>query len=250
MVKKLKVLFLHFCLLASALYNPAFVSAQTSPSCQTINLVSSANTQTVGRNIIPIVSDTAALQETNYSPGTWIQAVNIVPHPAWVDPLTDINFATSGAVWVSTGLADEGDTAIDQWRLFKDGFTVPVGNTISSADVWYTADNAVSIYLNGLAVGTTGGVFGADGNQYFRSVYHSSLSPVEGDNTIKFVVANWAANFSGNLTGLLYKANITYCANAPADKNQCKDNGWQNFINPKFKNQGECVSYVEHLSSN
>jgi hypothetical protein len=30
----------------------------------------------------------------------------------------------------------------------------------------------------------------------------------------------------------------------PTSKDQCKDNGWQNF--PQFKNQGECVSFVEH----
>lgn len=29
------------------------------------------------------------------------------------------------------------------------------------------------------------------------------------------------------------------------DKNQCKDGGWKNFSNPSFKNQGQCVSYVE-----
>lgn len=32
----------------------------------------------------------------------------------------------------------------------------------------------------------------------------------------------------------------------PTNKNQCKDNGWRIFNNPSFKNQGDCVSYVEH----
>lgn len=31
----------------------------------------------------------------------------------------------------------------------------------------------------------------------------------------------------------------------PTDKNQCKDGGWTTFNNPTFKNQGECVSYVQ-----
>jgi len=30
----------------------------------------------------------------------------------------------------------------------------------------------------------------------------------------------------------------------PTDKEQCKDDGWQQFNNPPFKNQGDCVSYV------
>lgn len=33
----------------------------------------------------------------------------------------------------------------------------------------------------------------------------------------------------------------------PTTKNQCKDNGWKSFTSPTFKNQGQCVSYVEHL---
>lgn len=33
---------------------------------------------------------------------------------------------------------------------------------------------------------------------------------------------------------------------SPADKNACKNNGWKTFNNPVFKNQGDCVSYVNH----
>jgi hypothetical protein len=31
----------------------------------------------------------------------------------------------------------------------------------------------------------------------------------------------------------------------PTNKDQCKDGGWKTFNNPAFKNQGQCVSYVE-----
>lgn len=31
----------------------------------------------------------------------------------------------------------------------------------------------------------------------------------------------------------------------PTDKNQCKKGGWMTFTDPTFKNQGQCVSYVE-----
>ncbi len=34
----------------------------------------------------------------------------------------------------------------------------------------------------------------------------------------------------------------------PTSKDQCKNGGYQNFNNPSFDNQGECVSYVEHTS--
>jgi len=33
---------------------------------------------------------------------------------------------------------------------------------------------------------------------------------------------------------------------SPTNKAQCKDGGWMTFTNPKFKNQGACVSYVNH----
>ncbi len=31
---------------------------------------------------------------------------------------------------------------------------------------------------------------------------------------------------------------------APTNKDQCKNGGWMNFTNPSFRNQGQCVSYV------
>ena len=31
---------------------------------------------------------------------------------------------------------------------------------------------------------------------------------------------------------------------APTSVDQCKDGGWRNFTNPRFKNQGDCVSFV------
>jgi len=34
----------------------------------------------------------------------------------------------------------------------------------------------------------------------------------------------------------------------PTEKNQCKKDGWETFTDPTFKNQGQCVSYVEHLN--
>jgi hypothetical protein len=32
----------------------------------------------------------------------------------------------------------------------------------------------------------------------------------------------------------------------PTSKNDCKHGGWKTFTNPSFKNQGQCVSYVNH----
>ena len=34
-------------------------------------------------------------------------------------------------------------------------------------------------------------------------------------------------------------------SDAPTNKDQCKKDGWKTFDNPSFKNQGDCVSYVQ-----
>lgn len=34
----------------------------------------------------------------------------------------------------------------------------------------------------------------------------------------------------------------------PTEKSQCTQGGWKSFTNPSYKNQGQCVSYVEHLT--
>ncbi len=38
--------------------------------------------------------------------------------------------------------------------------------------------------------------------------------------------------------------------NTPDTKNECKDGGWRNFTKPAFRNQGQCVSYVQHHQPN
>lgn len=40
------------------------------------------------------------------------------------------------------------------------------------------------------------------------------------------------------------KGTVT-ASQGPTDKDQCKEGGWRKFTNPSFKNQGECVSFVE-----
>jgi hypothetical protein len=41
----------------------------------------------------------------------------------------------------------------------------------------------------------------------------------------------------------------TYVLQAPASKQQCKKGGWSKFRNPSFKNQGQCVKFVNHQGS-
>ena len=34
----------------------------------------------------------------------------------------------------------------------------------------------------------------------------------------------------------------------PTNRDQCKNGGWQNFTEPSFNNQGDCVSFVNRLN--
>ena len=50
-------------------------------------------------------------------------------------------------------------------------------------------------------------------------------------------------------TGFLTNSDLafkTYVAEAPATKAECKKGGWKHFVNPRFKNQGRCIAYVNH----
>ncbi len=41
----------------------------------------------------------------------------------------------------------------------------------------------------------------------------------------------------------------TYVLQPPTSKQQCKKGGWHKFRNPSFKNQGQCVKFVNHQGS-
>ncbi len=59
----------------------------------------------------------------------------------------------------------------------------------------------------------------------------------------------WDDNFGGtrNGTWATVSGAAKTLSSSPSSKDQCKKDGWKGFNNPKFKNQGDCVSFVEHL---
>lgn len=61
-----------------------------------------------------------------------------------------------------------------------------------------------------------------------------------GDNP--FIARGWGHMVHGISVRCL---SDTAVIGPPTNKNQCKNNGWQTFNNPTFKNQGDCVSYVQ-----
>jgi hypothetical protein len=55
--------------------------------------------------------------------------------------------------------------------------------------------------------------------------------------------ATWTPFTDFGSTDLPFK---TYVLKAPTSKQECKKGGWKRFRNPSFKNQGQCVKFVNH----
>jgi hypothetical protein len=128
--------------------------------------------------------------------------------PTWYSAAEE-PFVSSGAVWISSQATTEGGNG-DTWRLFKADFTIPEGATVTSADLWYSADNAVAVYLNDQYLTSTGSVYNlSDGLAVYSNFYHVNYTPKTGPNTLKFVVRNWKASFY-NPTGLIYRSDVVY----------------------------------------
>lgn len=53
-------------------------------------------------------------------------------------------------------------------------------------------------------------------------------------------------NWTGFQPSFKVEANVP-AVTPPTNKDQCKKDGWKTFNNPAFKNQGQCVEFVEHL---
>jgi len=89
---------------------------------------------------------------------------------------------------------------------------------------------------------------------YFASHPDARIVNVGGGGVILAAGCGGTAwtNFVGNADKLTIGVkgdNTTYDfepAAPPTAKSQCKKGGWKNFTNPSFKNQGQCVSFVNH----
>ena len=54
---------------------------------------------------------------------------------------------------------------------------------------------------------------------------------------------------TADLTNITVNGVTEVPAVVPTTKAQCKKGGWKTFTDPKFKNQGQCVAYVNHHSA-
>ena len=77
-----------------------------------------------------------------------------------------------------------------------------------------------------------------------NSVVFTALLPgTYGDCAI--VATDGASNASAPLAVTPFTITTPPPPSGPSDKDQCKKDGWKTFTDPSFKNQGDCVSFVE-----
>jgi hypothetical protein len=110
-------------------------------------------------------------------------------------------------------------------------------------------NDVVKVYIDGILVKT-----GTSWEDYYR--YDPEASAEQSPRIIKTVlfresaVAHPANAGNGFLIDNFSTFSGPILVGPPTNKDQCKKDGWKTFNNPTFKNQGECVSFVEHLNEN
>ncbi len=112
-----------------------------------------------------------------------------------------------------------------------------------AADAFVTKLNATataliySTYLGGSAQeGGSSIALDSSGNAYVTGLTQSSDFPTTS--------GAFQTTYGGGPYDA-FVAKFSFCSQ-PETKDDCKDGGWQSFCNPSFKNQGQCVSWVNH----
>ncbi len=211
--------------------------AQADPNCvpgEPVILSSSTSTVNHGYTLTNPSGD--PVNPTSYGLGS--KDTFAYQHPAYLIPN---NYpALTGALWMAptvNGIAD-GPYDVFQWRLFNQNLGIPSDALNISGTLAFAADNDMNIYLGGSKIGQTDpqstDIFVAtvpSGNPpSFTSPTSLSFTPTAGNNTLSFVLRNWAWP-QANATALVYKATVNYCTDKDKDNDgyrfdegDCNDN--------------------------
>lgn len=118
--------------------------------------------------------------------------------------------------------------------------TVPHTIRITMDFVDGPSNDVVKVYVDGALRHT-----GTSWENYFR--YDTEAAPYGGKppivNRILFRTGGTAALATLN-HGFVFDAFSMKSGNGPTNASQCKNGGWQTFDSPAFKNQGDCIQFV------
>jgi len=107
------------------------------------------------------------------------------------------------------------------------------------------SNDIVKVYIDGKLVHK-----GTSWENYYR--YDSEASAEQSPRIVKTVIfrssgtANPADQGKGFYIDNLFTRSGQRFGNIFTSKDQCKNDGWQLFTNPTFKNQGQCVDYMQN----
>jgi len=110
------------------------------------------------------------------------------------------------------------------------------------------SNDVVKVWIDGVLVQT-----GTSWEDYYR--FDPEAAAEQSSRIVKTVL--FRTGGSENLPSVSGKGflidNLSYSSgpvliDPPTNKSQCKNNGWKKFNNPSFRNQGQCVEFVEHLT--
>lgn len=154
------------------------------------------------------------------------------------DDVTNPTHAINGESWNETDIAILNRSTAHTIKLSLD--------TLDGPD-----NDVVKVWVDG-----TQKITGTSWEDYYR--YDTEATGEMTPRIVKTVifqsrtgsgpVTNLADQGKGFLFDNLSLSSGPMQVTSPADKNQCKTDGWKLFNNPFFKNQGDCVSYVQSNS--
>ncbi len=120
-----------------------------------------------------------------------------------------------------------------------------------SMDFYNGPDNdVVKIYIDGNLVKT-----GTSWEDYYRFDTESNPGLVNVSRTVDTMLFREGGTATPENVGNGYLIdNLSYSSGAvpptyPTSKDQCKNNGWKQFTNPSFKNQGQCLDWIHARAS-
>lgn len=158
-----------------------------------------------------------------------VAAGETTPH---IDARLTIPGRVAGRVidWSGNGIENIKVIVYASLTDYQNGISATYGHT--EADGSYT--------LGGLPEGN----YFVSFNQNVDMYYHANFETQFYNGQSTPLLANYFAVTADTTTSGIDAQLATL--GGPTDKSQCKNGGWRNFSNPVFKNQGQCVKYVEH----
>ena len=99
-----------------------------------------------------------------------------------------------------------------------------------------SANDIVNVYVDGVLKHT-----GTSWEDYFRDCEGNPTRTVD---SVLFRTGGPAAPATAGKGFLIDNLTLLSGPSGPTSKEQCKNGGWMTFTNPVFKNQGDCIQYV------